>query len=176
MILPLFSRARRVDTISTLYGMIVAQARSPSFYRDYGVPDTVDGRLDLIMLHLALLLHRLEQDGEAARRLGQRIFDLFCQDMDRNLREIGIGDLKIPDEMRRIGAAFYGRARAYEAALAEPNDNLLIEVATRNLYGSAPGAQFGGGRAVAYIRKAAEGLARQETAAITRGELSFPQP
>jgi cytochrome b pre-mRNA-processing protein 3 len=117
MIFPLFRRSRRRDTISGLYGTIVAQARMPSFYRDYAVPDTLNGRFDLILLHLALLLDRLAQDP-ALRHLGQAVFDRFCQDMDHNLREMGVGDLAVPKEMRRIGEAFYGRAQAYRAALA----------------------------------------------------------
>ena len=92
MIFPLFRRNRRPDTISALYGMIVAQARLPCFYRDYAVADTVNGRFDLIVLHLALVLDRLAQDP-ALRDLGQGIFDRFCQDMDHNLREMGVGDL-----------------------------------------------------------------------------------
>jgi len=175
MILPLFRRVQPLDTISILYGTIVAQARLPSFYRDYGVPDTVDGRFDLIVLHLALVLRRLEGDGEAGRVLGQKVFDLFCQDMDRNLREIGIGDLKIPDEMRRIGAAFYGRAKAYNLALAEPNDDALTEVVARNLYAGVPSG-LGAQRTASYLRKVAENLAGQDAASISRGELRFPQP
>ena len=117
MIFPLFRREPRgPDTISTLYGMIVAQARLPCFYRDYAVADTVNGRFDLIVLHLALVLDRLAQDP-ALQSLGQGIFDRFCQDMDHNLREMGIGDLKVPKEMRRMGEAFYGRSQAYRAAL-----------------------------------------------------------
>ena len=98
---PLFRRSARPDTISTLYGMIVAQARMPCFYRDYAVADTVNGRFDLIVLHLALVLDRLAGRQPCAS-LGQGLFDRFCQDMDDNLREMGIGDLKVPKEMRRI--------------------------------------------------------------------------
>ena len=99
MIFSLFRRHPRADTISTLYGMIVAQARLPVFYRDYAVADTVNGRFDLIVLHLALLLDRLASDPDS-QSLGQGIFDRFCEDMDDNLREMGIGDLKVPKEMR----------------------------------------------------------------------------
>src|SRR6185437_5567060 len=106
---PRFRRAPRgPDTISALYGMIVAQARLPCFYREYAVADTVNGRFDLIVLHLAMVLDRLAQES-ALRDLGQGVFDRFCQDMEHNLREIGIGDLKVPQEMARIGEAFYGR-------------------------------------------------------------------
>ena len=89
-------------TIEGVYGMIVAQARSPSFYRDYGVPDTVDGRFDMIVLHLVLVLRRLRQSQSQAQiranvpALGQQIFDRFCRDMDHNFREMGIGDLAVP--------------------------------------------------------------------------------
>ena len=106
--------------------MIVAQARLPCFYRDYAVADTVNGRFDLIVLHLALVLDRLAQDP-ALRSLGQGVFDQFCQDMDHNLREMGIGDLKVPKEMQRMGEAFYGRAQAYRAALAAADDQALVE-------------------------------------------------
>src|ERR1700704_6221839 len=116
---PFFGRKPRgANTISALYGMIVAQARLPCFYRDYAVADTVNGRFDLIVLHLALAVDRLTQD-EGLRSLGQGVFDRFCQDMDHNLREMGIGDLKVPQEMQRLGESFYGRAKAYQAALAE---------------------------------------------------------
>ena len=110
MIFPLFRRRVRPGTISTLYGTIVAQARLPCFYREYRVPDTVNGRLDLLVLHLALVLDRLADESQL-RELGQALFDHFCTDMDRNLREIGIGDLSVPKHMQRVGEAFYGRAR-----------------------------------------------------------------
>src|ERR1700692_1118842 len=139
MIFPLFRREPRgPDTISTLYGMIVAQARLPCFYRDYAVADTVNGRFDLIVLHLALVLNRLAQDG-SLQPLGQGIFDRFCQDMDHNLREMGVGDLKVPQEVRRMGEAYYGRAPAYYAAVSTPDaGQALVATVTRNIYGGSP--------------------------------------
>jgi cytochrome b pre-mRNA-processing protein 3 len=157
--------------------MIVAQARLPAFYRDFGVPDTVDGRFELIVLHLALLMRRLAGEGEAERALGQEVFDLFCRDMDRNLREIGISDLKVPQEMRRIGAAFYGRAQAYQAALAAGSEapiETLIEALARNVYARPEAA--GAVPLAAYMRRAADLLAGQEAGAIVQGVLRFPDP
>ena len=89
MMFPLFRRSARQDTISALYGTIVAQARLPCFYRDYAVTDTVNGRFDLLVLHLVAVLDRLEEDP-ALRDMGQVLFDRFCQDMDHNLREMGV--------------------------------------------------------------------------------------
>src|SRR3954452_9377438 len=85
-------------TIEAIYGMIVAQAREPLFYRSMGVPDTVNGRFDLLLLHMWMVLHRLRQlDGGAG--LCQALFDHFCADMDANLREMGVGDLAVPKRM-----------------------------------------------------------------------------
>src|SRR5215469_8767183 len=109
MILPWFRRNTQARTIAALYGAIVAQARSPSFYADYGVPDTVEGRFDLLVLHLVLVLHRLghQQEKGAAklRDLGQGLFDAFCADLYANLREMGTGDLAVPKKMQAFAAA-----------------------------------------------------------------------
>jgi cytochrome b pre-mRNA-processing protein 3 len=173
MIFPLFRRPARPDTISALYGMIVAQARLPVFYRDYAVPDTVNGRFDLIVLHLALLLDRLSQDA-ALRGLGQGLFDRFCRDMDDNLREMGVGDLAVPKEMRRMGEAFYGRAQAYRAALAAAGDKALVDALTRNIYGGAQVAPAS--RLAAYMREAVRHLKALDRAALSAGSLRFPEP
>lgn len=175
MIFPLFRRKPRgPGTISTLYGMIVAQARLPTFYRDYAVADTVNGRFDLIVLHLAVVLDRLMGDA-ALQSLGQGIFDLFCQDMDHNLREMGVGDLKVPKEMRRIGEAFYGRAQAYRIAWAATDTGALVEALERNIYGGAPAAAAVQ-RLAAYTREALRHLTAQPSASLAAGELHFPDP
>src|SRR6266702_3543323 len=113
MISRLFRRALRDHSIAALYCTIVAQARAPAFYQIYGVPDTVNGRLEMIMLHAVLVLRRLESEAVPIRALGQGLFDQFCRDMDDSMREMGVGDLAVPRNMRRIGEAFYGRQAAY---------------------------------------------------------------
>ncbi len=118
MMFPLFRRRSRQDTISTLYGTIVAQARLPGFYREYGVADTVNGRFDLLVLHLSMVIDRLAEEP-GSREAGQALFDRFCQDMDHNLREMGIGDLlgpdityRFPDIARKMAGGLRGRRRA----------------------------------------------------------------
>jgi cytochrome b pre-mRNA-processing protein 3 len=173
MILRLFRRTPRDDTIAALYGMIVAQARAPAFYRIYGVPDTVNGRLEMVMLHAVLLLRRLEREAAPLRALGQGLFDRFCRDMDDSMREMGVGDLAVPRRMRRIGAAFYGRQAAYRAALEAPDERALAAALERNVFaGAAAGeAAF---RLAAYMREAASRLAAQD--GFERGQLAFPDP
>ena len=177
MIFPHFRREPRgPDTISALYGMIVAQARLPCFYRDYAVADTINGRFDLIVLHLALVLNRLAQDP-AWRTLGQKLFDRFCKDMDHNLREMGVGDLTVPKEMRRMGEAFYGRTQAYQAALAVADDGrALVETVARNIYGGSPSGPAAAARLAAYIRVAVGDLKAQDPASLAAGELRLPDP
>src|SRR5262245_6784146 len=136
MIPPLFRRAPK-PTITALYGAIVAQARRPRFYEDYAVPDTVLGRFDMVLLHAVLVLRRLRAGEARDHALAQELFDAFCRDMDHNLREMGISDQGVPREMRRVGEAFYGRAQAYDTALADDDDTALGEALARNVYASA---------------------------------------
>src|SRR5690242_11860323 len=128
----LFRRSPKRDKIDELYGAIVAQARQPAFYRTYGVPDTVTGRLEMILLHTFLFSRRTHGSTDELRRLGQGVFDRFCDDMDANLREMGIGDLAVPKHMQRIGEAFYGRASAYDAAWTAEGE--LAEALLRNVF------------------------------------------
>jgi cytochrome b pre-mRNA-processing protein 3 len=174
-----FRRPQRNSTIDALYGTIVARARSPVFYRSYGVPDTVAGRLDMIVLHLVLTLGQLrgaETSGRlAGKPLGQQLFDRFCEDMDDNFREMGVGDLALPKEMRRVGEAFYGRARAYEAALAAGDADGLAAAIARNVYGvSEP--PLGARRLAAYMQQATGRLAAQADAGLLRAGPDFPDP
>jgi cytochrome b pre-mRNA-processing protein 3 len=170
---PRFRRSARPDTISGLYGTIVAQARLPSFYRDYAVADTVNGRFEMVVLHLWLLLDRLSRDAGLSD-LGQAVFDRFCDDMDANLREIGVGDLSVPKHMRRLGEAFYGRAEAYREALAATDTETLEQALARNIYEGSPSAAAG--RLAAYARVALRELAAQDSASLAAGTLRFPDP
>lgn len=168
MILRLFRRQQAQRNIAPLYGAIVAQARHPAFYTGYGVPDTLNGRLDLLLLHLVVVTLHL---GPQRQPLGQQLFDRFCQDMDDNLREMGVGDLAVPKEMKRIGEAFYGRLAAYEAAL-KGDDAELAATLARNVYAvpTDPHAD----RLARYVRELAHGLAAQPEGPVDTAR--FPDP
>jgi cytochrome b pre-mRNA-processing protein 3 len=174
MIPPLFRRPKR--TIAAVYGAIVAQARDPRFYKVFGVRDTVLGRFDLIVLHLAILLRRFRQGDAATRTLAQGIFDAFCRDMEHNLREMGISDPGVPRQMQKIGEAFYGRARAYDAALAECGEDALTQALARNVYAGAPEPEVAAVRFAAYVRQAVVALAAQSVEELARGVVRFPEP
>jgi cytochrome b pre-mRNA-processing protein 3 len=172
MIFRLFRRPSRTGSIAALYGTIVAQARAAAFYRSYGVPDTVDGRLEMLILHVVLVLRRLEEGPEAWRALGQRLFDEFCRDMDANLREMGVGDLAVPRRMHELGEAFYGRQAAYRSALAAVGDGqALADALRRNVFA---GRAVDPGRLAAYLREVGRELAGQDS--FERGVVAFPDP
>lgn len=175
MILRPFRRSAKSRTIAALYGVIVAQARLPAFYADFGVPDTVQGRFDLIVLHLVVLLRRLARNRDIERRLGQGLFDAFCRDLDDNLREMGVGDLAVPKEMRRFGEAFYGRQAAYLAALANGDDQDLGKALARNIF-QVIGVDDRAALLARYVHAAMARLDAQEDSAFLRGEVAFLSP
>jgi cytochrome b pre-mRNA-processing protein 3 len=173
MILRLFRRQFHPETIHTLYGAIVAQARRPEFYEEFGVADSVEGRFELIVLHLAVALRRLEREPQGAT-LGRALLDAFGRDMDHNLREMGVGDLAVPKQIKRMMEAFYGRAKSYESALASDDPAALAQALGRNVFaGSAAG---GVARLADYVRRAAGRLDAVDGAQFLRGALAFPEP
>jgi len=179
MILARFRRNSQARTIHALYGVIVAQARSVTFYADYRVPDTVEGRFDLIVLHLVLLLHRLSHRAEAARGLGQillgqELFDAFCRDLDANLREMGVGDLAVPKRMQAFAEAFYGRQAAYLAALDAADRRVFEKALARNIFPA--GNDAGAAQLAHYARAVVTSLDAQDDGALLRGEVVFPGP
>jgi cytochrome b pre-mRNA-processing protein 3 len=185
MILTAFRRGFANRNIHALYGMIVAQARSPLFYTSYGVPDTVEGRFELIVLHVVLVLSRFDRENEApagsrlgggrGHILGQQLFDVFCRDLDDNLREMGVGDMAVPRKMRRFGEAFYGRQAAYRAALDAADERELEMAVARNIFADT-GVDDRAARLARYARAAARQLDTEEEGALAAGKAVFPSP
>jgi cytochrome b pre-mRNA-processing protein 3 len=152
--------------------MIVTQSREPLFYRDFGVPDTVNGRFDLLILHLWMVLRRLKS-MEGGRSLSQTLFDRFCDDMDANLREMGVGDLTVPKRMQAFGEAFYGRAAAYDLAMTS-GEEPLAQALCRNILN---GEKIDEARQLArYAEAAMTALAGLDEAALLREGWRFPPP
>lgn len=167
---------RRDSAASALYGQIVAQARQPNFYLA-GVPDTVQGRYEMIALHIFLVLHRLKREGGHGARLAQDLFDLMFQDMDRNLRELGTGDLAVGKRIKALAKGLYGRIAAYQKGLApDGGDHRLEQALDRNVFSeseSSPEVLTG---LAGYLRREAESLAGQSYQDLAAGRLRFDPP
>jgi cytochrome b pre-mRNA-processing protein 3 len=159
-------------TIEAIYGMIVTQAREPLFYRDLAVPDTVNGRFDLLVLHLWMVLRRL-RPLPGGLSFCQALFDRFCEDMDGNLREMGVGDLTVPKRMQAFGEAFYGRSAAYDSARTEGTE-ALAQALNKNIFngGDAEHAR----RLAVHVEAVIAALAALDDATIEGASWRFPLP
>ncbi len=166
-------RLAPAGTIEAIYGMIVTQAREPIFYRDLGVPDTVNGRFDLLLLHLWLLLRRLRTVAAGGVELSQALFDRFCEDMDDNLREMGVGDQTVPKRMRAFGEAFYGRVQAYDQAIDTGTEALAQAICKNILNGTGMDQAE---RLAAYAVAANAGFGQTGDPAMLLGSFKFPAP
>jgi cytochrome b pre-mRNA-processing protein 3 len=161
--------ARRSDPAATLYAAIVAAARQPKAYVEWGVPDTTDGRFDMIILHQFLALERLKEAGPAGEGVMQGLTDAFFKDMDRSLREMGVGDLSVGKKVRRMAEAYHGRMQAYSAAV--PDGVRLADALKRNIF-----AGVDGGKAdllAHYALDCAAYLRGQGDAALLQGRITF---
>jgi len=124
-----------------LYESAVRQARAPALYASLGAPDTVEGRFELLTLHVILLVERLRGEGGAAQASSQALFDTYVGDLDGALREMGVGDLSVGKRMRELGNAFYGRAAGYRKAFeALPEQAPLEDLIGRTILQDATGA------------------------------------
>jgi len=156
---------RKVNPAQPLYEAIVAAARQPHFYAQWQVPDTVDGRFDLLVLHLCLVVECLRSE---APELCQNLIDYFCTDMDGNLRELGAGDLSVGKKVRRMAEAFQGRYEAYAAAR---ESETMVQALVRNVYAgkAAPDADS----LAHYALQVRAELALQKADDIAVGKLKF---
>jgi cytochrome b pre-mRNA-processing protein 3 len=153
------------------YEAIVAAARHPVFYAEWGVADTLDGRFDMIALHAFLVLDRLKGSEQEFR---QALVDELFRDMDRSLREMGVGDLSVGKKVRKMAEVFYGRVAAYDTAIAGPEDALEAAIA-RNIFPDGHDG-LGPGRLSAYVMIQRAHLASQSAGAIAAGSVHFREP
>lgn len=158
-----------------LYASAVAQARTGTFYRDFGVRDSMEGRFELFSLHVIFLVERLKGQGEAAAETSQAVFDSYVKGLDDAFREIGVSDTSVGKKMKKLAGAFYGRLKAYDEAVATlPDATATNEFLARN----ALEERGEGDVAVltAYVIKTREALAGQPLEALLQGDVTWPNP
>lgn len=137
-----FGRRRHERAGFALYTAAVGAARDPWAFEQLGVPDTLDGRFDMVGVQVFLLVHRLHTEGKAGKDLAQAVFDAMFADMDTNLREIGVGDMTVGKKVKAMWEAFNGRSTAYATALEAGDAEALAAALDRNVWRTAapPGA------------------------------------
>jgi cytochrome b pre-mRNA-processing protein 3 len=174
MILSLLKARRSGKACRAVYEAIVAAARHPKPYAEWGVPDTLDGRFDMITLHAVLVMERLQGAGDEARQLAQALADEVFADMDRSLREMGVGDMSVGKKVHIMAEVFYGRAFAYRAALEAEDAKSLAEVIARNVF--AGDDSRGACPLAIHALSVRRHLQAGEVAGILAGKLDFPEP
>ena len=177
MLRRLFSRSRFSEITHALYHAVVGQARRPYLYRCFAIPDTFDGRFEFLVLHVLLVMRRLRTAGSAGGAASQELFDLVFADLDRALREIGVGDLRVGSRIRKMAQAFFGRARALDDALAPTAAEAeLGQMLARNVYGTVtvPGETVE--RLADYVRQQTGYLASLEDRLVLDGRFGFDDP
>ena len=178
MIMSFFKKDPALDAGEALYAAAVEQARQSALYLEYEVPDTVEGRFEMVVIHVYLVLRRLKDEVPGAKKVGQKLFDAMFQNMDDSLRELGVGDLSVGRKIRTMAENFYGRAAAYEEALGEFSDvenqtlSGLSKALGRNVYADEDAAKAG--LLAHYIQTTAAFIDRQPIARITGGIVQFP--
>ena len=171
-------RKHRREAARRLYLAAVRQARDPTFYTEGGVADTLDGRFDLIVLHVVPVMRRLRQCGEAGRQLSQSVFDVMFDDMDQSLREMGVGDLRVGKRVKQMARAFYGRAQAYDQAFDQApgaeRRRSIAEALERNVFNNAPPPAVRLQAMAGYVEMLVDALESHSPAALLAGEIDLP--
>ncbi len=156
-----------------IYTALVNQARQPDFYRDYGIADTLDGRFEMVVLHVFLYCHRLKAAPSPAKKSAQRIFDTMVRDLDGSLREMGVGDLSVGKKIKPMIEVFYGRTAAYNTALESEDLTPLVQALHRNIYALENNADHYANKLAVYVRESVKLLAAYTDTQIAQGEFAF---
>jgi cytochrome b pre-mRNA-processing protein 3 len=168
-------RNKHDSAAAALYDVILAQARQPELFRDHGVPDTVEGRYDMMVLAAFLIMRRISAVGDGGPAIAQATIDRFFTEMDRALREMGVGDLGVPKRMKSIAGLYAGCSQAYAAALAQSGDEALVAAILRNVF-EGEGRRRPSTEALArYVRQLDRALAHASDAEVVAGRLALPR-
>ena len=171
----LFGRKRHERAGYELYTAAVQAAREPYFYVKLGVPDTMDGRFDLVGLHVFLVIHRLHAASKDGTELAQAVFDAMFSDMDFTLREIGVGDMTVGKKVKAMWEAFHGRSSAYAAALDAEDAPALATAIARNVW-RGQDADHNANALADLVMRQSRHLAAQPVEALMAGRVSFQPP
>ncbi len=163
-------RERRASALAA-YARIVERARDPAFYVVWGVPDTLDGRFEVLALHAFLVLNRLKREGGDAATFAQELFDFMFADFDNALREMGAGDLGVGRRVQAMARGFYGRIAAYERGLGDETE--MVAALRRNLFGTAAPSDTQLAAFSAYARRQVAALTAQPATALLAGAVAF---
>jgi cytochrome b pre-mRNA-processing protein 3 len=172
-------RNRNAEIVERLYGVVADAARRPAFFGSLGVPDTVEGRFEMVTLHAHLAVRRLRALPAPGPDLGQDLVDAVFAHFDAALRELGVGDISVPKKMKTMASAFLGRARAYEEALTQPaerREGALRTALLRNVWNGDAGRSDEAARLADWVAQTVAALEKAVFEDFVEGRIAFPPP
>lgn len=168
----LFKKSSTSEIPHQIYGSLMAQARAEFLFTDFGVPDTVMGRFDMLAMHVYLVARRLRAESEEIfETLNQDVFDLFVADIERALRELGIGDTTVPKRKKKMVRSFYGQIEDFDEHMSDKDAEALAKASKVRYLNEVNDGDSDG--LAAYMMKTEEKLASQSAADLLAGKISF---
>ena len=169
-----FKRDKTLTNVDKVYRIVVDQSRKPIFYTELLVPDNIDGRFDVLSLHMFFIFSRLKNEEHEAADFSQSLFDTMFVDMDQSLREMGVGDLSVGKRVKDMGKALLGRIEAYDKAFSAEYSDIEATI-IRNIYrGDGPDLHQIK-RLINYSKGTIENLALIPNEEILHANFSFTQ-
>lgn len=173
----LFSRNSNQDVINKLHGEIMAGVLQPALYLQCGVPDTFEGRFEMLALHGSLAVRQIEKLPAPGPALAQDLMDVIFRNLDVMLREMGVGDTTVPKRMKKHAEAFMGRAVSYAGALDARDREGLCKALARNVLGDETRAGSQDIQSLArYVLAVEQQLAGYGIDHYVTGRIGFPTP
>jgi cytochrome b pre-mRNA-processing protein 3 len=169
----IFKKNQSADIASRCYGELLEQARNPVFFTSMGVPDSLDGRFEILCLHAFLIFHKLRNFGEPGRQLAQEIYDQMFASFDADLRELGAADIGVGRRIKAMTEGLNGRIQGYENGLAMGGD-ALKDAIRRNVFATVQSGEADVARLADYLERAVGDMANKGFDDILNGPLVFP--
>ena len=171
-----YNNKKRLNQIAyELYGSIVAQTRKPFFYANWHVPDSVEGRFEVLVIHMSLFIYRLKNETAEGQQLGRLVSEAFIDDLDDSFREMGVGDLAVPKRVKMASEAYFGRLQAYSVGLDDNSDCQLAQTIIRNITGDEGLGVINAEAIGDYMMRSSRILAALDLGAIRHGKLRFAE-
>lgn len=171
-------RAARKEAAEKIYDAIVAQSRNPGFYIRCGVPDTLSGRFDMLVIHMFVVLQILKLGGREGQLLAQEIVEAFIREMDTMVRDLGVSDRSVPKEVRKIAQLFYGQLLSYSTAL-QRNDLKGLSGEVWKSFQSSEGddreVAIASEAIATYIRQSIKSIQEMPLNMLLQGNIRFPE-
>jgi cytochrome b pre-mRNA-processing protein 3 len=168
-------RTARREAAEKIYDSIVAQSRNPVFYVRCGVPDTLSGRFDMLVIHMFIVMQNLKMGGTEGELLGREIVEAFVKEMDSMVRDLGVADLQVPNEVRKIASLFYGQLVVYTEAVNKKNRAALSDAVWRSFQSGDETANVAATEIADYIFGAIKNIREMPLNLLLQGHLNFPE-